>query len=77
MDLSGVVRIDCFANPSTEEFWINEVNTIPGSMSFYLWQATDLPYPKLVDELVKIALERKKSQESFIRSISTNILEKK
>lgn len=76
MDCSGVARIDFFANPSTEEFWVNEVNTIPGSLSFYLWRATDLSFPQLIDELVKTAFERKKAQQHFIRSISTNILKK-
>ncbi|HAV15144.1 MAG TPA: D-alanine--D-alanine ligase [Candidatus Pacebacteria bacterium] len=75
-DCSGVVRIDFFANPTTEEFWINEINTIPGSMSFYLWQASGMPYSKLIDELVRVALERKKTQEGWTRSIATNILKK-
>lgn len=76
LDCSGVVRIDFFANPTTEKFWVNEVNTVPGSMSFYLWQETHLPYTKLIDELVNTAMERKKAQEKFIRSIATNILAK-
>ncbi len=77
LDSSGVVRIDFFANPSTEEFWVNETNTIPGSMSFYLWQETALPYPKLIDALVETAFARSKAQQKFVRSISTNILAKK
>jgi D-alanine-D-alanine ligase len=77
LDCAGVVRIDFFANPSTEEFYVNETNTIPGSMSFYLWQETGMPYPKLIDALVETAMERKKAQEKFVRSISTNILAKK
>lgn len=73
-DLSGVVRIDFFVNQETSQFWVSEVNTIPGSMSFYLWEASGLPYAKLVDELVDIALKRKKTQKNFIRSIQTTII---
>lgn len=74
LDLSGVVRIDTFANPTTEEILITEPNTIPGSMSFYLWVKTDLPYPKLIDELVKIAESRQQHETTMIRSFDTSIL---
>ena len=73
-DLSGVVRIDFFVNPETDEFWLGEINTIPGSMSFYLWEASGLPYAQLIDELVEIAKQRKAVQEGFTRSISTKII---
>lgn len=76
LDLSGVCRIDFLVHAGTEEVFINEVNTIPGSMSFYLWQATNVGYTKLIDELVKTAFERVESKKKFIRSIPTNILSK-
>lgn len=75
-DCSGVVRIDFFANPSTEEVFVTELNTIPGSMSFYLWEATDLKYPQLIDRLVEVAFEQHKQKEKLITSFETNILEK-
>lgn len=74
-DCSGVVRIDFFANPSTNEIFLTELNTIPGSMSFYLWEATSLPYPKLVDRLVEIALNRASARKNKLRSFETNLLQ--
>lgn len=74
-DFAGVVRIDYFVNPSTEEVFLTEANTIPGSMSFYLWQATNKPYPQLIDELVAIAQHRAAYQKTLTRSYETNLLE--
>ncbi len=74
-DCSGVTRVDFFANPSTNEIFLTELNTIPGSMSFYLWEATNLPYPQLIDRLVEIALNRAKARKNQLRSFETNLLE--
>ncbi len=74
-DFTGVVRIDYFVNPSTEEVFLTEANTIPGSMSFYLWQATNKPYPQLIDELVAIAQHRAAYQKTLTRSYETNLLD--
>lgn len=58
----GMARVDLFLEHATGLFWVNEVNTIPGftSISMYprLWQLTGLPYADLLDELVRLALER-------------------
>lgn len=74
-DCSGVVRIDFFVNPSTEEIFVTELNTIPGSMSFYLWEASGVKYPELIDRLVEIALKRKKLKDSLLQSHDTKILQ--
>jgi D-alanine-D-alanine ligase len=59
---SGMARIDLFLERSTGEFWVNEVNTIPGftSISMYprLWGLSGLPYPELLDELIRLGRER-------------------
>lgn len=74
LDCTGVIRIDLFVNPSTEEIYVIEPNTIPGSMSYYLWEATGLPYKELIDTLVTIALERKTRQQSLTTTFDSNIL---
>lgn len=74
LDCSGVVRMDFLADPSTETCQINEVNTIPGSLSFYLWEASGMTYSQLIDELVLIARQRQTRAREKIRSIDTNIL---
>ena len=74
MDCSGVVRIDFFVNPSEEIIYVTELNTIPGSMSFYLWEASGMKYVELIDRLVAIALERKARTEKLTQSFESNIL---
>lgn len=62
LDCFGLGRVDFFVNPATKEIYVNEINTIPGftSISMYpkLWEASGLPYPRLIDELIELALER-------------------
>jgi D-alanine-D-alanine ligase len=56
LDCKGVIRIDYMKEAETEDFYITEVNTIPGSMAFYLWEKQGLPYGKLIDKMVECAL---------------------
>ncbi len=59
---AGMARVDLFLEKTTGALWVNEVNTIPGftSISMYprLWELSGVPYPALLDELVRLALER-------------------
>ncbi len=59
---AGMARVDLFLERSSGRWWVNEVNTIPGftSISMYprLWGLSGLEYPALLDELVRLALER-------------------
>lgn len=59
---AGMARVDLFLEAESDVFWVNEVNTIPGftSISMYpkLWQLSGLPYIDLLDELVRLAIER-------------------
>jgi D-alanine-D-alanine ligase len=73
-DVSGVARIDFLANVGTGEFWLNEINTIPGSMSFYLWEASGVSYTELINRLVDIALKRQAVRTGNITSIETSII---
>ncbi len=73
---SGVARIDFFANPSTEEFFVGEINCPPGSMAFYLWEASGVSYPEMIDRLVQTALERHERKSKRTHSIGSNILQK-
>lgn len=62
LECAGMARVDFFLDRKTGEVFLNEVNTIPGftpiSMYPKLWEASGLPYPKLLDRLVELALER-------------------
>ncbi len=69
----GVSRVDVIMDADNGEIYVNEINTIPGSLSFYLWEATGLSFEKLMDTLVKLALERKREQGMKTVSYSQNI----
>ncbi|MBI4471222.1 MAG: D-alanine--D-alanine ligase [Acidobacteria bacterium] len=62
LECSGMARVDLFLERSTENFLINEINTLPGftSISMYpkLWEASGIPYPELIDRLIALAIER-------------------
>lgn len=74
LNLSGVCRIDYLINKKTNEFYINEPNTIPGSLSFYLWEASGKKYNELLDELIEIAIKNYNLSLNKINSFDTNIL---
>ena len=74
LDCSGGSRRDFLMNDKTGEVWVNEINTIPGSLAFYLWEATGKPYAQLLDEMVSLALKRSRSAAELNYSIDTGIL---
>jgi D-alanine-D-alanine ligase len=63
IDCQGMARVDFLLDRDRNELYLNELNTIPGftSISMYpkLWEACGLPYPKLVDRLIELAMQRK------------------
>jgi D-alanine-D-alanine ligase len=67
IDCAGMARVDFFLDRETSEIFLGEVNTIPGftEISMYpkLWEASGLPYPRLIDRLVELALERKDDRD--------------
>jgi D-alanine-D-alanine ligase len=73
VDCAGMARVDFLMDPKTEKLYVNEVNTIPGftAISMYpkLWAASGLPYAKLIDRLIQLALERhaEKKKTKFSR----------
>ena len=69
----GVSRVDVIVDADTRDIYVNEINTIPGSLSFYLWEATGIPFDKLMDRLVKLALKRKREQGMKTVSYDKNI----
>lgn len=69
----GVSRIDFIIDDDSNEIFVNEINTIPGSLSFYLWEATGLSFDKLMDKLVQLALKRKREQGLKTVSYDQNI----
>ncbi len=74
LNSSGVVRIDFLIDTKNEKVYANEINSIPGSLSFYLWNKTDKEYPELLDDVLNIAIRDFKNKNSKTYSFDTNIL---
>lgn len=74
LNASGVIRIDFFVHPSDKKFYINEINPIPGSLSFYLWEPTGVDFPELVTTLVEIALKRHQEKRRSTFTFSSSLL---
>lgn len=71
IDCAGMARADFLMDKDTGEIFLNEVNTIPGftpiSMYPKLWEASGLSYADLIDELIRLAIERKEQKDQIIR----------
>lgn len=72
---SGVARIDFLMDSQTGDIYVNEINTIPGSLSFYLWEHTGLTFEGLMEELISLAFKRKREREALMFTYDTNILQ--
>ena len=74
LNLSGVCRIDFLVDGKTNKVYINEPNTIPGSLSFYLWEKSGKSYTDLLDEMITIAIKDYKNKSKKVTTFDTNIL---
>lgn len=72
---SGVSRIDFMIDRDTDLVYVNEINPIPGSLAFYLWEALGKPYAELLDDMVKLALKREREEQNMLTSFESNILQ--
>jgi D-alanine-D-alanine ligase len=71
---NGVARIDFMIDTTDNTIYLNEINTIPGSLSFYLWEPIGLPYSQLLDKMIKLALKRAREEAEIVYSFDTNVL---
>lgn len=69
----GVSRVDVIVDADTDKIYVNEINTIPGSLSFYLWEATGITFSQLMDKLVELALKRNRERANKTVTYSRNI----
>ena len=76
IDCAGMARVDFLLDKNSGEIYLNELNTIPGftpiSMYPKLWEASGLAYPDLIDELILLALERKREKDQLQRKYEFN-----
>jgi D-alanine-D-alanine ligase len=78
VDAAGMARVDFFMERNTGRLLVNELNTIPGftriSMYPKLWEASGLPYPKLIERLVELAIERFNDRQRSQTAIDSRLL---
>ncbi len=71
----GVSRIDFMMDTKTGNIWLNEINTIPGSLSFYLWEPLGVKYTELLDRMISLALKRERENSSITYTFDSNVLQ--
>lgn len=71
---SGVCRIDFLIDNKRKKVYINEINSIPGSLAFYLWEPLRIDYTELLDNMINIAVKDYKKRVSKTHSFDSNIL---
>lgn len=75
LNCGGVSRIDFMIDQDTDQVYVNEINPIPGSLAFYLWEALGKPYAELLDDMVGLALKREREEKNMLTSFDSNILQ--
>lgn len=71
---NGVTRIDFMIDMATDKIYINEINTIPGSLAFYLWEPKGVKYPELLERMIQLALKRHRQAAKINYTFDSNIL---
>jgi len=74
LNLGGICRIDFLIDKKANKVYINEPNTIPGSLAFYLWEPSGKKYSELLDEAITIAIRDYKNRSKKTYSFDTNVL---
>lgn len=69
----GVSRVDVMVDEKDNSIYVNEINTIPGSLSYYLWEASGISFTQLMDKLVALALKRKRDTDRKTFTYDQNI----
>lgn len=73
----GLARLDFLVHADTNKIYFNEINTIPGSFSFYLWKESDVEFDELLHKLIELAIDRNRQKNGRIQSYETNLLSQK
>ncbi|BEP30281.1 D-alanine--D-alanine ligase [Helicovermis profundi] len=74
LNLSGLCRIDFIMDTKEKKIYVNEFNTIPGSLAFYLWEATNKSFLEVLNTLIKLSSKKERNEAMLIRTNKSNIL---
>ena len=75
VDGAGVARIDFLLDPANGQLYVNEINTLPGSFSFYLWEPSGLSFPALIDRLIDLARSRHQERRRTTFSYDSKLIQ--
>jgi D-alanine-D-alanine ligase len=71
----GTARLDFLMDQATGRFWLNEINTMPGSLAFYLWEQAGLSAGGVCDELIQIALDDQAQKRQTTYNYKSRLIE--
>ena len=74
LNCEGISRIDFIIDGDNNKIYVNEINTIPGSLSYYLWQPKRIEFSNLLDRAIRYAIKRKERRDKITYSTDVNIL---
>ncbi|MGN1013266.1 MAG: D-alanine--D-alanine ligase family protein [Clostridia bacterium] len=74
LNCEGISRIDFIIDGDNNKIYVNEINTIPGSLSYYLWQPKGIEFSNLLDRAIRYAIKRKERRDKITYSTDVNIL---
>ncbi len=76
IDASGIARFDFMIDQETGDWYLGEINTLPGTLQAHLWEASGVPFPELIKKLIASAEERYEEEKSSVRVFSSSVLQK-
>ena len=76
VDVKGVARIDYLLNSDKTKVYVNEINTIPGSFSFYLWEPKGVDFSRLIDITIEESIKENDDKKKNIYRYDSDILKK-
>ena len=74
LNANGVVRIDFIIDKDDSKIYVNEINSIPGSLAFYLWKEVGIDFKQECENMIDNALKTYREKKKMTRSFDTNIL---
>lgn len=74
VDGRGIARVDFLVREESGEVFLNEINTMPGSLAFYLWQEEGMTPAQVVDELIRLALEAHAEKRKTVYNYKTGLI---
>ena len=75
-DCKGVVRVDYLVDMDAGMVYVNEINTIPGSLAFYLWEEVGVPFRQMLDQMIKDAIDGHREKQRNTYAYDSDVLKK-